>query len=80
MYIHGTEKPIQIRATNLIKVAKLIETTLHKTEFHAGELQDIYTLVTQNYKSTLPPEQYKKIKDIVHQFVQHGGKMEFVKK
>lgn len=65
MYINGTEKPIQIRAQNLLKIAKLIENTLRKTEFSAGELSDIYSLVTQNYKSSLPAEQYKKIEEIV---------------
>ena len=65
MYISGTQKPVQIRAKNLMKMAKLIENTLKKTEFQAGELSDIYMLVTQNYKSSLPAEQYKKIEEIV---------------
>lgn len=79
MFINGTDKPVQIRAKNLLKIAKLIENTHHKNEFSPGELSDIYTLVTQNYKSTLPAEQYKKIEEIVAQFVKYGGKMEFVK-
>lgn len=80
MYINGTEKPIQIRAQNLMKIAKLIENTLHKTEFASWELKDTYTIVTQNYKSSLPTEQYKKIEEIVWEFAKHGGKMEFVRK
>ena len=80
MYIHGTEKAIQVRAVNLIKIAKLIENTLHKTEFRPWELSEMYALVTKNYKSSLSPEQYKKIEQIVGEFVKHGGKMEFVNK
>jgi Predicted membrane protein (DUF2339) len=80
MYITGTEKPIQIRTENLVKIAKLIETATGKTNFLPGELKEIYDDFSVNYKSSLSVEQYKKIKDIVASFVKNGGKMEFVSK
>lgn len=78
MRINGNDKPIQIRAENLIKIAKLITKKYWKTSFKAGELQDTYELITKDYKSELPANQYKRITEIVKMFVDNGWEIEFV--
>ena len=78
MYIKW-EKTIQIRAENLIKIAKLITQKYKKVEFAPSELQDVYKTISTQYKSSLSPSQYKRIKEVVKLFVDKGGKIEFVK-
>lgn len=79
MSINGKEKAIQIRTENLTKITKMIVASKWKQEFKAWELKDVYKLISKDYKSQLPPAQYNKIQEIVEQFVEHGGKIEFIK-
>lgn len=78
MKINGVEKPIQIRAENLVKITKLVTNMYGKTSFKAWELQNVYDTIETQYKSQLPASQYKRIKEIVKSFVDHGGEIEFV--
>lgn len=79
MMIEG-DKTVQIRSENLIKIAKLITSSYKKTDFTAWELQDAYDMISQNYKSSLSPSQYKRIQEVVKVFVDKWGKIEFIKK
>jgi hypothetical protein len=79
MSINGKEKAIQIRTENLTKITKMIVASKWKQEFKAWELKDVYKLISKDYKSQLPPAQYNKIQERVEQFVEHGGKIEFIK-
>ena len=73
------EKAVQVRSDNLVKIAKLIANTYKKTDFKPWELQKAYTMIEADYKSSLSPAQYKKIRDLVKKFVDQGGSIEFVK-
>ena len=66
----GEEKTVRIKAENLVKIAKLIANTYKKTEFKAGELASAYDTIEKDYKSSLSPAQYKKIKGLVAEFVE----------
>lgn len=77
---NGDEQSVQIRAENLVKIAKLITNTYKKTEFIPGELEKAYKLIESDYKSELSPAQYKKIRSLVKRFVDEGGSIELVKK
>ena len=79
LLFNGEDKPVQIRAENLIKIAKILENTYKKKVFKAWELSQAFSMISQNYKSDLSPAQYKKIKDLVEKFVELGGSIEFVK-
>jgi len=74
------DKTVQIRAENLVKIAKLIANTYKKTDFKAGELEQAYNLIESDYKSDLSPSQYTKIRFLVKRFVDEGGSIEFIKK
>jgi len=74
------DKAVQIRAENLVKIAKLIANTYKKTDFKAGELEQAYELIESDYKSDLSPSQYTKIRSLVKRFVDVGGSIEFIKK
>ncbi len=77
---NGDEKAVQIRAENLLKIAKLITNTYKKTEFAPWELEKAYKLIESDYKSELSPAQYTKIRTLVKRFVDEGGSIELVKK
>lgn len=79
LHFTWSEKPVVIRAENLIKISKLIANTYKKTEFKPGELKSAYSMIEKDYKSSLSPVQYKKMKDLVAQFVEKWGSIEFVK-
>lgn len=79
MRISG-DKVIQVRAENLIKIAKLICKSYGKNNFEAGELKKAYEMISSDYKSSLSPSQYKKIQDVVQLFVEKWGSIEFVTK
>lgn len=80
MKISWIGKTFTIRAINLIKIAKIIENTLWKKTFEAWELSEIQKSVLSEYKSDLPKEQFKKLKEVVAAFVEHGGEIEFIEK
>jgi len=61
-----------------MKIAKMITQEYGKMSFAPSELQAAYQTISQDYKSSLSPAQYKKIKDIVKLFVDKGGKIEFI--
>jgi hypothetical protein len=79
LHVLWEEKAVTIRAKNLIKISKLIANTYKKTEFNPGELKWAYDMIKKDYKSSLSPAQYKKLKDLVSQFVKKGGSIEFIK-
>ncbi|MCD5374967.1 DUF2339 domain-containing protein [Candidatus Gracilibacteria bacterium] len=79
LHFNGEEKPVTVRAENLIKISKLIANTYKKTEFKPGELKQAYTMIENEYKSALSPTQHKKLKTLVAQFVEKGGSIEFIK-
>ncbi|MDQ7009874.1 MAG: hypothetical protein Q9M94_06275 [Candidatus Gracilibacteria bacterium] len=70
----------RIRAKNLIKIVKLIIKNTGKTNFKAGELNDIYKYVLKNYKSDLSRREYDKIRSTIKDFIEVGGEVEIVKK
>lgn len=70
-------KNIKIKSKNLIKIAKLVENNLWKTEFQKNELKNIYTYILNNYQSELKPDDYKKIVEAMKEFVEEGGKLIF---
>jgi len=74
------EKSVNVRATNLIKIAKLIVWKYKKSEFQPWELQQAFSFIEKNYKSDLSPAQFTKIKQLVEKFVQQGWSIEFIKK
>jgi hypothetical protein len=78
--INKQEKPTQLRAENLIKIAKLITNTYKKTEFKPWELKKAYKLIESDYKSELSPAQYLKIRTLVKRFVDEGWSIELIKK
>ena len=80
MKIAWIDKTFTIRAINLIKIAKIIESSLWKKVFVAWELKDIQKAVLSEYKSDLPESQFKKLKEVVAAFVKHGGEIEFIEK
>ena len=80
MKISGVDKSFTIRAINLIKIAKIIESDFGKTVFTAWELSEIQSSVLSEYKSELPESQYNKLKEVVAAFVEHGGEIEFIRK
>lgn len=75
----GETTSVQIRAENLVKISKLIVNTYKKTEFKPWELSEAYTMIEKDYKSSLSPAQYNKIKEIIEKFVKKWGTIEFVK-
>jgi hypothetical protein len=70
LHFNGEDKAVVIRAENLIKISKLIANTYKKTDFKPGELKSAYSMIESDFKSDLSPVQYKKIRDIVSQFVE----------
>lgn len=79
LHFKGEEKAVQIRAENLIKMARVIENTYKKTDFNPGELSQAFDTISKNYKSSLSPAQYKKLKDLAERFVKTGWSIEFIK-
>jgi hypothetical protein len=72
-----TKEKITIESKNLIKIAKLVVNKMKKNIFEPKELQNIYEYVVSNYKSELSPEDYKKILQIMKDFVEFGGEVSF---
>ena len=58
-----------IKAKNLIKVVLLVTEKMGKTSFEKNELKEVYNFIIQNYKTKLSPTQFKRITDIIEQFV-----------
>lgn len=73
-------KKIIIRADNLLRIAKIITTSVEKNTFSAGELQKQYNYITENYRTQIPKAQYEKIKTVVKEFVDKWGEIIFIKK
>ncbi len=62
-------RKVIIKAKNLIKIALFITRELWKNTFDWWELKDVYKTIVNNYKSSLNKRDYKKIKDILKDFV-----------
>lgn len=73
----ATGTSFTVKTKNCIKIAKLIERKMGKTKFVKGELEEIYAYVVKNYKSELSPADYKKIVEVVGEFVKTGGRVDF---
>jgi len=80
LHFTDSDTPVSIRAENLLKISKLICNTYKKKTFKPWELQQAYDKIESNYKSTLSPAQYTKIRKLIKRFVDVGWKIEFVKK
>ncbi|MDA9129017.1 DUF2339 domain-containing protein [Candidatus Gracilibacteria bacterium] len=80
MKVTGSGKVFTIRAINLIKIAKIIETSHGEKTFHPGELKDIQETILSEYKTELPKTQFEKLKEVVAAFVENGGEIEFVER
>ena len=70
-------KSIKIKSKNLIKIAKLVEKKMGKNAFEKEELKDVYHYILDNYRSELSAADYKKVTDIMKEFVEIGGKVSF---
>jgi hypothetical protein len=68
-----------IRAENIQKLSILITKKFNKTNFEAGELDDIYNYVIKKYKTKLSRREHDKIKTIVKDFIDVGWDIEIVK-
>lgn len=76
----NNKKNFTIKSKNLFKIVVMITTSLKKTSFKAGELQEIYDTVVQNYTSELSEADYKKVLWVIKDFVEVGGNVEINKK
>jgi hypothetical protein len=72
-----TGKVFTVKTRNCIKIAKLIEQNMGKNQFAKDELQEVYEYVMKNYKSELNPADFRKISEIIGEFVRTGGRVEF---
>ncbi len=70
-------KSIKIKSKNLIKIAKLVEKKMGKNAFEKEELKNVYNYILDNYRSELNATDYKKVTDIMKEFVEVGGKVSF---
>ena len=69
-FIFNNNEKISIRATNLIKIVKLVIKELDwKTIYKKDELSSIYEYVKDNYKSEISKDNYNKIIKILERFV-----------
>ena len=70
-------KSLKIKSKNLIKIAKLVERKMGKSVFEKEELKDIHHYILDNYRSELSAADYKKVTDIMKEFIEVGGKVSF---
>lgn len=77
IFTMSSGKTVKVKSKNLIKITKLVEAKLGKSEFEKDELQEIYTYVLNNYRSELSPADFKKITEVMEEFVALGGKVSF---
>ncbi len=74
-------KKINLRAVNLIKIVKLVINTYNdKTIFAAGELNDVYNYIKDNYKSDLSRDNYNKIITILERFIKEWWEIKLIEK
>ena len=76
-----SDKTINIRAVNLIKIVQLIIQELWWiTKFEKNQLRDIYTSIKDNYKTELSKTNYDKIIEILEKFVEQWWEVKMIKK
>jgi len=75
-----SDKKINIRAINLIKISKKIINNSWKNKFEKWELESTYNFIKENYKSELSKDNYNKILELVKTFVKEWWEIKLIER